>query len=154
MGEHPSDPMRSDRGADHTLRIDGILQRGRFTHSKAGTVVEWAPGDRPEAFRIAIDLGARVSMKDQGCPSCSITVANTLLTHMGLPPLVKAAPHSITEARLRVCHGCEYLAKETRLKTHFPFFEWAGVNCTVCGCVVRAKAALKGQKCPKDKWNE
>ena len=135
-------------------QIHDILERGRFSTSKAGTVVQWAPGDRPEAFRIAIELGARIGLKDQGCPSCNITALNTLLQHVGLPPLVKQETHSITEARLRVCNGCEFLAKETRLKTAFPFFEWAGVNCTVCGCVVKAKAALKGQRCPKDKWEE
>lgn len=45
----------------------------------------------------------------------------------------------IEKTRIEVCNSCEHLFNLTR-------------NCKKCGCFVDAKAKIKGQHCPINKW--
>ena len=44
--------------------------------------------------------------------------------------------------KLKICDKCEHL--------HKPFI--GKPMCEICGCIVRIKVQLKGEKCPLDKW--
>lgn len=49
----------------------------------------------------------------------------------------------VRDARLDVCRACPYVSISST-----PEFS----TCTVCGCLVAAKASLTTEKCPKDLW--
>ena len=44
--------------------------------------------------------------------------------------------------KLKICHSCEFIHKPIMGKP----------KCEVCGCIVRLKVQVKGDKCPMDKW--
>lgn len=46
---------------------------------------------------------------------------------------------SVTEARLNICHQCEW-------------FDQGQNRCRNCGCAMQWKAMLKAEKCPIGKW--
>ena len=49
------------------------------------------------------------------------------------------APEDTRDARMAECNDCEKLIQAT-------------MQCRACGCFVKAKTALKDQKCPLGKW--
>ena len=53
----------------------------------------------------------------------------------------RPAPRSLKEKRLQVCNLCEW-------------FDGQQLRCKACGCYLVAKAAIRGSKCPKGKWEE
>ena len=51
----------------------------------------------------------------------------------------RPAPRSEKEKRLEICNRCEW-------------FDGQQLRCKACGCYLIAKAAIRGAKCPKGKW--
>lgn len=49
-------------------------------------------------------------------------------------PFVSARTLAI---RIDTCHNCEFRA---------------GMSCTICGCIIEAKARLKSEQCPVNEW--
>ena len=52
-----------------------------------------------------------------------------------LPENIRATPEEY-KRRLEICAGCE---------------RRAGINCTLCGCYIQARAAKAALECPNDK---
>ena len=53
----------------------------------------------------------------------------------------RPTPRTLKERRLEICNVCEW-------------FDGQQLRCKACGCYLVAKAALRGSKCPKGKWEE
>jgi hypothetical protein len=47
------------------------------------------------------------------------------------------SPPQVLYERLTICHTCEFRS---------------GMACSICGCLLQAKARLVAEQCPIDKW--
>jgi len=61
----------------------------------------------------------------------------------GYTALVTGKKYEFADSRIRICRKCEhnYWIKKTL---------W----CSICKCYIPAKANVKDEKCPKDKWDK
>jgi hypothetical protein len=60
----------------------------------------------------------------------------------GWTALATGKKYEFTDGRIRVCRKCEDNYWMGRL-----------LFCSICKCPIPAKARVKDEKCPKDKWN-
>ena len=60
--------------------------------------------------------------------------------HMG----VGLASEDVVNDRKNVCLSCKYIKN--------PKPDLKGSKCKLCGCLIRAKTALRQETCPKNKW--
>lgn len=141
----------NDRALDILERIESVHTRDEFR-------VNWK-GQRMAAWQLARELGVPEStLENVTCNTCHRDVLNAIRKAAGWPALKDSTSESNYRARMSVCHGtngnpkCDKLAGETKLIPRFPFFQWEGVNCTACGCIIPAKAALSWERCPLGKW--
>ena len=61
--------------------------------------------------------------------------------HLG----VGVADEEEINKRKEICKNCELIKNKTD--------DLKGSKCSACGCLIRAKTALKNEKCPKGKWS-
>lgn len=61
----------------------------------------------------------------------------------GYTALVTGKKYEFTDGRIRICRKCEdnHWIKKTL---------W----CSICNCFIPAKARVKDEKCPNDKWDK
>ena len=64
----------------------------------------------------------------------------------GFSALARNKKYEFTDARLAVCRTCDkgYYKKEKYLR----------LFCAECKCFIPAKARVKDEKCPLDKWKD
>ena len=57
--------------------------------------------------------------------------------------LARGIKYEFTDGRVRICQKCDYNY-------------WIGKTlwCSICKCLVPAKARVEDEKCPKDKWSK
>lgn len=61
----------------------------------------------------------------------------------GFTSLAMGKKYEFAAGRIKVCRGCEY--NYWIVKT---------IWCKICKCCIPAKANVKEEKCPKDKWDK
>jgi len=74
-----------------------------------------------------------------GCCKDKIKKAGNIVK--GNINVVRGKKYEFTDDRIRICQGCE--------KNY-----WVGRTlwCSICKCFIPAKATIKEEKCPLDKW--
>jgi len=77
-----------------------------------------------------------------GCCDKTRRLANTT-KHIaqGWTALARGTKYEFTDDRVRVCQGCE---------DNY----WIGGSlwCSICKCLIPAKARVEGEDCPKGRW--
>ena len=73
-----------------------------------------------------------------GC--CGKTIKNMVV---GYTKVIRGKKYEFTDSRVRICQKCQmnYWVKKTL---------W----CSLCKCFIPAKARVKDEKCPIDKWDK
>ena len=74
-------------------------------------------------------------------PSKRMQLRNLALSAMEAAQDPRPTPKTMKDKRLDVCKDCEY-------------FDGRQLRCKACGCYLIAKAAIRGSKCPKGKWED
>ena len=74
-------------------------------------------------------------------PSKKEMLRNAFLTAKQVARDPRPAPKTMKSKRLEICNVCEW-------------FDGQQLRCKACGCYLVAKAAMRGAKCPKGKWEE
>ena len=135
--------------------VEGIISEVRYSYDqrrgKADNITWGSIENAREAFAIYQRLSPDPSIR-QSCPSCHPKVFDGLREFIGLPKLSEEASKSEASRRLSICLKCPLLSSKTGLKGSFPWFRAKGNTCEACGCLVRAKVLLNGEKCPEGNW--
>ncbi|MFQ5769758.1 MAG: hypothetical protein ACE5HX_04425 [bacterium] len=74
-----------------------------------------------------------------GC--CDKIIKKTKNIFVGYVNLVKGAKFEFTDDRIRICQKCNK-----------SYWLDRSLWCSICKCYIPAKARVKEEKCPKNKW--
>ena len=141
--------------AERVKAVEDIIGKARYSYDhrrgKADNIT-WGSIDNARSAFAVYQLIAHDPAIRQSCPSCHPKVLDKLREFTGLPALSEGASESEAMRRLGICLKCPLLSSKTGLKGSFPWFRAKGNTCESCGCLVRAKVLLRGERCPEGNW--